>query len=267
MNKRTFAFGLGAGLLTACAIFFVSYTIQINYYDKELQKLENDINVLEEELQQTKTMPDYVLPLETSNPVATQIPTEEPQSNSIILPTQPPTPEPTLPPTQPPTPEPTLPPTPNPTLPPTSPPTPEPTLPPTQSPTTNPTLPPTQPSTPEPTLPPTQPLTPELTLPPTQQPTSPPTPSPTLPPTSPPVSEVTETPAVVDDTVMVYIPPYSTATTIATLLEEQGIIEDSAGYLTYLKENFLTRNLISGNFYIKKNSSYNTITDVLTGKY
>jgi outer membrane biosynthesis protein TonB len=219
MNKRTFAFGVGAGLLTACAIFFVSYTIQKNFYDKELQKLENDINILEEELQQTKTMPDYVLQLETPNPVATQIPTEEPQFNSTVLPTQPPTPEPTLPPTQPPTPEPTVS--------------------------------PTQPPTPEPTVTPTQP----------------PTPSPTLPPTSPPVSEVTETFTVVDDTIMVYIPPYSTATTVATLLEEQGIIEDSADYLTYLKENFLTRNLISGNFYIKKNSSYNTITDVLTGKY
>ncbi|GHV42021.1 hypothetical protein FACS189490_10080 [Clostridia bacterium] len=185
MNRKTFAFGLGAGLLVACAIFFIAYAVQSSVWNREERTLNERIAALS----------------------ATPAPTLSPPAQPTVAPTEKPTETPTEAPTE------------------------EPTETPTEEPTEAPTEAPTETPTEEPTEAPTET--------PTEKPSA--TPKPTE------SAQVILPPGMVS----VFIPRGSTATTVAKLLSENGVIDGSAGYVDYLIENGLTKKLVSGTYTFK----------------
>ena len=238
MNRKEYVRGLGFGILITAVVFtffkpetksmteeeIIKYAVSLGYEKVEEQK-KDPISNLDDIKSQA---------LGTGTPTPTLTPT--PESTNTPTPTLTSTPEPTS------TPTPTLAPTPKPTS------TPTPTLTPTPKPT----------STSKPTLTPTQK--------PTNTPTKAPDVIPTSEPTDMPEVSVTLTPDAVQTGKMykLVVKNGMTASAVAKVLKDDGVIEDDTEFVLYLRRQNLTHYIITGSYQIPYDASFEEIAKAIT---
>lgn len=131
---------------------------------------------------------------------------------------------------------------------------------------------PTPESTSTPTPAPTNTPTPTLTS--TPKPTSTPTPKPTKAPDVPQASEPTATPNVsvtpelevgqTEKTYTLVVTDGMTATAVAKVLVDDGVIEDDMALVLYLRRQKLTHYILSGSHQIPYGASFEEIADIIT---
>ena len=240
MNRKEYVRGLGLGILITAVIFtffkpetksmteeeIIQYAVSLGY--EKVEKQEKDpISNLDD-------IKSQAMGTGTPTPTLTPVPT-------LTL-----TPEPTNAPT------PTLTPTPEPTS------TPTPTLTPTPKPTNTPMPMPTSTPTPKPTS------TPTLT--PTPKPTEVPDVTPTSEPTAAPEVSVTPAPDAAQTETMytLVVTDGMTATAVAKVLADNGVIEDDMAFVLYLRRQKLTHYILTGSYQIPYGASFKEIATAIT---
>ena len=235
MNRKEYVRGLGLGILITAVVFTFFKPETKSMTEEEIIKYAVSLGY--EKVEKQEKEPISNLDDIKSQAMGTGTPT--PESTST------PTPAPTN------TPTPTLTSTPKPTS------TPMPTSTPTPKPTSTPT--PTLTPTPKPTSTPTPTLTP--------------TPKPTKAPDVPQASEPTATPNVsvtpelevgqTEKTYTLVVTDGMTATAVAKVLVDDGVIEDDMALVLYLRRQKLTHYILSGSHQIPYGASFEEIADII----
>lgn len=246
MNRKEYIRGLGLGILITAVIFTFFKPETKSMTEEEI--IQYAVSLGYEKVEKQEKEPISNLDDIKSQAMGTLTPTPEPTN----MPTLTPTTEPTN------TPEPTATPTPKPTS------TPVPTAIPTLKPTSTPV--PTYTPTPKPTSTPVPTSTPTPKLTSTPVPTSTSTSKPTSTPKPTESPDVTPTPNAVQtgELYTLVVEDGMTATAVAKVLAEAGVIEDDAEFVLYLRRQKLTHYIISASYQIPYGASFEEIAKAIT---